>query len=464
MEPFEEMGVFWIPDNPESQCPGRLSFDHDPGDATLDLIGSLETDVFQPLKAPDPTLPVVFGTLGSGSLVTLTGVQPLNTKLSFFPSTAIQSHLTCRYIFRGAHLSDGEDSIFHGIQIRFEHLDQWAFLGEPVLRTEEHDGRTLFTPGDTPGLECRAFDGILSFVYSTSQRTGDLAASFEISSAIEFEPDRPWPIKVFIEHVSVPLQYLLTFGCGTPLHATSLSVKKDGLGRQLGDAYFPTWIDVGYAGWRSPLKKELPRTLRLPLSALRGRLDDFMQAWQALYVEQRHAMIRLYAIFLGLDLYLDTRFLFAVQAVELYHRRKWPEGVLPVTQHKDRVASIANLIDRKEDRTWLKQKLAFSNEPTLRERLNRMVEYAGTESDRFLRSDLPKKAADTRNYLTHYNPKLVQQAATGQDLWILSTELIALMEFCFLRDLGFDGPEAFSLSARTDVYRTLLQRREAGYS
>lgn len=265
-------------------------------------------------------------------------------------------------------------------------------------------------------------------------------------------------MKDLTQTVTRPLQYLLTFLCGVAVFPTEFAVRIEGMGSQVGTTFVPTWIEVAYSGWHPPTDVKTA-TLRLPLRSIQDRIEVLMNAWDTLYKRQERAIVRLFAITLGLDLYLDTRFLFAVQAVELCHRQKWQEGVLPKADHKRRVKSITDLVEDKTMKTWLKTKLAYSNEPTLRERLSKMVDFAGTETSEFLRSDFAKVSADTRNYLTHYDPRGKDKASDDEDLWVLSTEVMALLEFCLMRDLGFDGPTSFDHCAPTSTFQSLLQRQ-----
>jgi hypothetical protein len=43
----------------------------------------------------------------------------------------------------------------------------------------------------------------------------------------------------------------------------------------------------------------------------------------------------------------------------------------------------------------------------------------------------------SRNYYTHYNPKLEKKAAQGATLLLLSIQLQAIIEISLLRELGF---------------------------
>ena len=59
--------------------------------------------------------------------------------------------------------------------------------------------------------------------------------------------------------------------------------------------------------------------------------------------------------------------------------------------------------------------------------------------------------------MTHYDRRLARRAAAGQSLWILGREAMALVEFCFLRDLGYDGPDSLLLSGNTPLFRSLME-------
>ncbi len=59
--------------------------------------------------------------------------------------------------------------------------------------------------------------------------------------------------------------------------------------------------------------------------------------------------------------------------------------------------------------------------------------------DTKLRKHFIGKVIDTRNYLTHYDEKLAQQAAKGKGLWSLCMKLEALFQLHFLRLIGLDG-------------------------
>jgi len=408
-----------------------------------------------------PGYEVIFGVLQNDDVVTLTNSVVDGGNVRFGGAGTSRVDLIPRYIFRGAHLPLGEAAEFNKIEIRFEHLDAWAFPGEDLVNRVLDTGDLVVSNNDPADVVANAFDGKVTISYLTKQTTGASEAHFERSASIALEPDEAKTLSSLVSSFSVPVQQFLTFACGAPTKLLSMQVESEGVGQQLGEHWRPTAIDVGYRGWPSPSGSDAPVQMRMPLIKIRDQFEHVIRAWQLLQAEQQRSMTLLFAISLGIDLYLDNQFLFAVQANELFHRKRWPEGVLPREQHQNRVNGILDGVGDEEMKEWLKGKLAFSNEPTLKERLAKMVEFAGAEIQTVIRGDFVKVAGDTRNFLTHFNPDLEPKTAKGEDLWILSKECIALLEFCILRALGLDGATSLQLSAATPTFQLLMQRSGA---
>jgi len=86
---------------------------------------------------------------------------------------------------------------------------------------------------------------------------------------------------------------------------------------------------------------------------------------------------------------------------------------LPEEEHAKRLEEIIKAAPS-QHKEWLKNKLAYSNEPSLRKRLKEIFNE--------IRDVIPKeifpdeeyfigKVVDTRNYLTHYDKRLKEIAA-----------------------------------------------------
>jgi hypothetical protein len=109
------------------------------------------------------------------------------------------------------------------------------------------------------------------------------------------------------------------------------------------------------------------------------------------------------------SLYLEVRFLAYAQAIETYDYRRRRK---PGRRH---------LIDR------LRDVLARSRKVT-----KRIVGTTDDELEEFL-----ARFRDTRNYYTHYNPRMESRAASGTALLLITLQLRAVIEMSLLRELGF---------------------------
>jgi DNA repair exonuclease SbcCD ATPase subunit len=138
--------------------------------------------------------------------------------------------------------------------------------------------------------------------------------------------------------------------------------------------------------------------------------------------------------------YLEHRFLSAAQALETYHRRTMKNNQIDSKEHKKRVKKILKAAPP-EFKDWLEQILEYSNEPSLRRRLREIIS-ANAEPMKLIIKDekgFIQKVLDTRNYLTHYNPKLEGAAAKDNELYEITEKLRRMIEICFLKELGFDS-------------------------
>jgi hypothetical protein len=88
---------------------------------------------------------------------------------------------------------------------------------------------------------------------------------------------------------------------------------------------------------------------------------------------------------------------------------------------------------------WLKSRLYFSNEPTLRERLQELINDTPSSILNKITSDsnqLLKDTRNSRNYYTHYDPSSEKKALKGVDLYYLSEKLRLILIIHILFETG----------------------------
>lgn len=141
------------------------------------------------------------------------------------------------------------------------------------------------------------------------------------------------------------------------------------------------------------------------------------------------------------DLSLNRRFLNLVQALETYHSRIVCNGTL--LDYKRRVEEILIDVASVNKLKHEEHLLADCNSKiTLKARIydlllanfNIFFYTAGISRNQF-----PKKIADTRNYLTHYDIRKKDRALNGQDLADAYFILKIILEYYIMLELGFNN-------------------------
>lgn len=161
-------------------------------------------------------------------------------------------------------------------------------------------------------------------------------------------------------------------------------------------------------------------------------------------------LVRIYGRFV----YLNLKFLSMVQALESYHRRAVSNKELPEDDHKERVARIMNAAPS-EHKKWLKEKLNYSNEPRLRERLKDLSDTFHVTIKNLIpdRKYFINKVIDTRNYMTHYDEDLKEKSAKEIELFIITEQLRSIVEMCLMKEIGFNSKEIDNLICKRYKHR-----------
>ena len=138
---------------------------------------------------------------------------------------------------------------------------------------------------------------------------------------------------------------------------------------------------------------------------------------------------------------VEHRFLSLVQALESFHRRRFPEMLRePVADFRARKRRLLAAAP-KEERKWLANALQWANELSLRQRVAHLWEMMPESVRQRLGSqhDFSKRVADTRNYLTHFNEQRKGAAVMGRDTYDLVVRLSTVLRVVFLLQLGLDA-------------------------
>lgn len=176
-----------------------------------------------------------------------------------------------------------------------------------------------------------------------------------------------------------------------------------------------------------PKKTRLRHEMFFTLAEASPDISTVMKHWFAKQARLRPVFNLFFGIRYHPDIYLDVRFLVFAQAVETYdYRRRRKPGSWTLAER------IADVLARCQTAS------------------KKIVGPTAADRDAFI-----KLFKDSRNYYTHYNPKLEKKAATGAALLLLTIQLQAIIEMSLLRELGFTRRAIDQIMGRVGRYREI---------
>lgn len=428
-EHLEYAGIWWVPDHPRSKLQGTLTFKRSEG-GTLKLVMYKRNT----LKIPETmTFKIILGLSSGGEKITLIDctVKEINEYLHESIRT-FGVEILVRQVLLGAHFEKPKDIRFKSIWINFLHVDDWVDVsGFDSTPPYKLDSIKYAKPED------------LHFNVSKSLK---ISISFSVTRSPFSKPQKEMYIKqgVLIGITLSPsatlddywntiyhVQNLLTLAMMKPTYPLSI----EGIPKKSG-----SYVKVFSRSYAAAATEDKLRSWEMlfTFTNVSEHFETLLKNW----FKKTELLEPVFDLFFGTlyisRIYLTTEFLNFVQALESYLRRTMKGYELPRAEHRKRIRKILDYAPD-EYRTWLKTKLNYSNEPTLRMRLERFLgdipkslEDIIHDKEVFIRN-----AVDTRNYLTHYDKKLEEKAVKGEELYKLTLRLNILLQLCLLRELGF---------------------------
>ena len=187
-----------------------------------------------------------------------------------------------------------------------------------------------------------------------------------------------------------------------------------------------------------------PSHMRVTFQELEPQFGQVFEKWFRCYETLKPVVELYFSVTAGWVPTTESRFLFIAQALEVYHARspQFSQTERPRESHKTRLKAILKGAP-KLDCKWLNEKLAFSNQKTLAQRLDDLLKQHPDEARELTMRipDFASKLRYTRNYYTHYNPEHLKKGkvAIGNELSLLTCAVETLLEICLLKELGIHG-------------------------
>lgn len=457
-EPIEKSGYFWLPAKPDNRLPGVLRVT-ETGETNVEVIG-IFGDTLAEMNDSTPELGRIVGVIENGDIITLDRCFYRNRNISF--GGISKSTIHANFLLRGVQYDEGEPVTFSRFQFSFEGLDEW--LSVSGLRVEhnwrERSASIHFNPPKEIAVQLA--DGIgFTFTFCWNLPGAPIVREAKITQKayITLTSESLRPIEDFLALV-FKLNNFLCFATDETVSLDSATGFSHEITREVGnDEKREVPIAVYYES--NPVSEGHPKlhlhNMLFRYGHIANQLEPILNSWLSNYEISAPAFNLYFASKSGAHKYLDGRFLSLAQGIETLHRRNLQETLMPDREFDQLVATIVEGCPAVR-REWLSKKLEYANEFPLRKRIQQMLEpfeslYGGSKE----RKQFIGKVIDTRNYLTHYDPKLAQQAANGETLWKLCMKLEALFQLHFLRLIGLDAELIRKLANENHALRSKIK-------
>ena len=456
-EEIKKSGTFWLPSFPEP-VPGVLSISNE-GGIELEVAKSLVNDpasIVSPFINPDSFYRVI-GHIQEYGFMILDGCQ---TPTSGFNLNLgqIQTSQTiwANRAFTGFLQPQNEIPLFNTFNFSIEGIDEWVWIrGINVINAiYKHGGGTTTISSKPPEsisfnltngmqleitFEMRGIDALSPWKVGITQK-----AYFKLVSEDAQKLDE------FLD-VAQKIVYLLCFTINETVYLDSMSATSNGLNQIIGKGITrPAKIAI-YDPSVYYYSKDQPKIDRnqmlFTFSDIRDDAEGMINKWIESYEDYKNAFDLYFLAQLKPQLSLEVKFLTLAQGLEVYHRRPSDEhDEMDEVEFREFVESLINHC-REDKRDWLKSRLEYPDKVSLLKRIKEIIEpfkeIIGSNKER---SKLAHKISVTRNYLTHYNPDLEQEAAKGEDLHVLCLKMELLFELHFLKLTGFTPEKIQSIA------------------
>ena len=438
--PREIEGRWWTPDCPQDARFGTLREDDDDGlTLTTKEARSLSIDDIFRDGERFGSQPLMCGRDAGDKPVTLLHCMDEGSQRA---GGMLARDYGVAFALLGFEATTQEQVRFTRVIADFTHLQAWLNLS--CLNETQEDGTTCIRYRYPEDIPFTLTDGtrvtIRAHLSTHGGRCGE-PFTFTERRLVEFAFVQPLGITTILDRL-MSFRWLLTLLVGKTVHLTKLTALLPGVCDATG---LETSIEVlGQHIDRTPPPKSPHAPLMLAtFAAVQPNFAALLSRW-AEYHERLDAVLSLYfSVRFNRDLYSNHRFLFLAQALEVYHGLTASSAIAPTAEYKQRLKRVLGMV-ADEDRDWVGEGLRYANKKTLAQRLDEILARHPAEAARIAGDvrDFADKIRHTRNYYTHFEERMKKRGkvAGEAELILLTERMQRLLEVCFLKDLGLDGP------------------------
>lgn len=408
MKGFTARGTWWLPEDDSRRVPGELRLSSE--EFSLVLEGSL-------LDGPEPvsgmafnsffesvSRPVVLGRTTAWDKITLLDCEgqvpviPAEVKsTTWIPTAALQ----------GIHLETVDEAVFDIIQLRHEHLHEWAGGRgiEHTIATEEGSSRVQRVEIAAARAVLASFDcdgANIQLICAPAFSASSVEASLAMETLWRVETRSHLAWRELFERWVVPLRDLVSLAALKPADIDEVRVHVAAGDEHAWGTLALRLLELDRV--KLPSKRRIAPEMLFTPGKLPNGLEEAMTRWLTL----RNDYSTVLAFLLGVEsapfMFDDQKFLALAQATEILHVIRIGGTPIPKPEHRKKVRDAVNGITDPEVARWAREILAGSNWYSLRDRLGQLIDAVGDLGPELVGGNAESfvgRIVDTRNYLTH---------------------------------------------------------------
>jgi len=453
-ESLLEEGFWWIEGNKANKVAGTLTYDAEAG-PVLRLLG-MPRDVVASLNATfrgNNDIATIHGITKKGKRVTLLRAFVTNSQINI-PGIANEEWYA-NFLLVGGHISSSSEAIFSKSYIRFQDIERWL-EHKPFKNSVDRDEQSVTIVAERPREASFAkHDDFEVTTVGTLHTNNDPETRFTIDvySQMGIAPAAPQSLDWHLERAT-RLQELAALCAGYYLPLLSLELRgpeEENGGGQTRPSQVHLYARMQHPEGDKWRKQDAPIVSGPELMSFN---PNAVQVW----FDQHELLGPVMALFFTItgqrQIFTNIRFILAIQALEVFHRRTSEEVVMTESDfpsfYDELVKSIPSTASERM-RERLKGTYQFVNELSLNQRLKAIIKHVtdefGTRPPAFNKAFL-KNLVDTRNYYTHFSKELAKVKLDGAGMHWASRRIILLLTVLFLMRLGISANDIAPLLNR----------------
>ncbi len=347
--------------------------------------------------------------------------------------------------------------VFWGVTFSDEGLDEWfVFQHRPFSRDGDAAEPFSVTYNQPEPITFPiSADLTIGFHMGAGMKSSLFEQAITTEMSIRIESRRPRSFSEFMQ-VLRRVRNFICLAFDRSVSFTSISGSRE----EANAPYSPRNTVVIY-GQFDPY--DLPRedisagNFLISFDEMAHNIQEYLPRWLDRYEEYEPTFNPYFAVSANRYMHLEVGFLFLVHGIESLHRRSSAETQMPEEEFGSLIDSILQSTPNRW-RSWVQARFKYANELSLRRRIRQMLmpfnDLFGNES---AREAFVSRVVSTRNYLTHYDQDIKNQAVTEpQELRQLHSKLGALVQLHLLRLLEIDCDHIRNMATRYPPLRRKL--------